>query len=98
MKGLRLQETPRGVRFTVRVQPRASRNEVAGLQEGTLRLRLAAPPVEGEANAACCAFLADRLGLPRAAVRLVRGHRARTKQVEVLGLSAAQVRERLGVP
>jgi uncharacterized protein (TIGR00251 family) len=71
------------VRFDVRVQPRASRNEFAGVQNGVLRVRLQAPPVDGAANEALVAFIADELGLARRQVRIVSGFGSRNKVVEV---------------
>jgi uncharacterized protein (TIGR00251 family) len=86
-----------GVRLAVRVQPRASRDEVVGWQEGgVLRLRVTAPPVEGEANAAVAALLARALGVAPRAVSVVRGARGRDKLVAVAGLDLAAVRARLG--
>ena len=71
------------VRFEVRVQPRASRNEFAGTKEGILRVRLQAPPVDGAANEALVAFIADELGVPRRSVRIVSGFGSRNKVLEV---------------
>ena len=71
------------VRFEVRVQPRASRNEVVGNKEGILRVRLQAPPVDGAANEALIAFMADELGVPRRFVRIVSGFGSRNKVLEV---------------
>jgi uncharacterized protein len=81
----------------VRVQPRAARSELAGLHGGTLRVRLAAPPVEGAANRELEKLLAKALGLPRSSVELLRGATSREKLVRVHGLSPEQVRERLGI-
>ena len=83
-----------GVRFPVRVQPRASRTEVAGTHAGALKVRLQAPPVDGAANEALVAFLAERLGVARREVRIVAGLTSRSKVVEVSGVAPAQV-ERL---
>jgi hypothetical protein len=80
----------------VRVQPRAARDEVAGWQEGILRVRVSAPPVEGEANRALAGVLARALGVKRSAVSLVRGERGRDKLVRVEGLTPAEVEARLG--
>jgi len=77
--------------FGVRVQPRASKNEVSGVMEGALKIRLQAPAVEDRANAALCEFLAELLKRPKAAVRILSGERSRTKRVEVLGVTAAEV-------
>jgi len=79
------------VSFAVRVQPRASKNEVAGLMDGALKIRLQAPAVEDRANEALCEFLAEILKRPKAAVRILAGDRSRTKRVEVFGVTAAQV-------
>lgn len=79
----------------LRVQPRASRDEVVGWQEGALRLRVTAPPAEGEANRAVAALLARVLGVAPSRIRLVRGKRGRDKLVEITGLTDADVRSRL---
>ena len=71
------------IRFEVRVQTRASRNELAGIKEGILRVRLQAPPVDGAANEALIAFMADELGVPRRLVRIVSGFGSRNKILEV---------------
>jgi len=78
--------TPDGqkvVRLQVRVQPRASRNELAGFHGGVLRVRLTAPPVDGAANEALVDFLADQLGVGRRMVRIVSGFGSRNKLIEV---------------
>jgi uncharacterized protein (TIGR00251 family) len=80
------------VRFEVRAQPRASRTEVAGTHGEAIKIRLAAPPVEGAANAELIAFLARRLGVSKSAVRIVKGERGKNKLVEVAGVSEEQVR------
>ena len=70
-------------RIEVRVQPRASSNEIVGHREGVLRVRLQAPPVDGAANDALVRFLADEFGVPRRQVRIVSGFGSRNKIVEV---------------
>jgi len=80
------------VEVTVRVIPRAKRNEFAGERHGALVVRLAAPPVEGAANDALIEFLARALGVPRRAVRIVGGERSRNKRVAIAGVTDAQVR------
>jgi hypothetical protein len=79
------------VSFTVRVQPRAGKNEVAGVMDGTIKIRLQAPAVEDRANQALCAFLADLLKRPKSAVRLLSGERSRTKRVEILGVTMQEI-------
>lgn len=79
----------------MRVQPRASRNELAGRHGDALKVRLAAPPVDGAANEALVRFLAERLDVPRSAVRLQAGATARTKVLAVTGIGVAAAMERL---
>lgn len=81
------------VRFRVRLQPRASRNEIVGELGGALRVRLHAPPVDGAANEALVAFLAERLGVPRRGVRIVTGATSRTKIIEVDGVTSSEVEQ-----
>jgi uncharacterized protein len=83
------------VLLTVRVQPRASRTEIAGEIDGAVKIRLASPPVDGAANRALVAFLAKRLGRPKTAIRIERGERARSKVVRVCGLGPAEALARL---
>lgn len=78
----------------VRVTPRARRN-VLTLEGEALRAWLTAPPVEGAANAALLALLAERLGLPKRAVTLLRGESSREKLVAIEGISAEEFRRRL---
>lgn len=75
----------------VRVQPRASRNEVTGWRDGVLHVKLSAPPVEGAANAACRDFLAEWLGVKRAQVELVSGEKSREKRFRISGLTDAEI-------
>ena len=80
----------------VRVQPRAPRSEIVGWRaDGTLSVRVAAPPVEGAANAAVAALLAGALGVRSAAVSVEHGARGRDKLVRVAGLTPAEIRRRL---
>ncbi len=88
--------SPDGVVLRLRVQPRASRDEVLGWREpGVLALRVTAPPVEGEANRAVTAVLARALGVKPSAVSILHGERGRDKMVRVAGLSSADVESRL---
>jgi len=85
------------VLLAVHVQPRAAKNELAGLHDGALKLRLTAPPVEGKANKAVVGFLADLLQLPKSALSIASGSKNRRKQILVRDLSPAEVRCRLGL-
>lgn len=80
-----------GVVLTVRVQPRASRDEVAGAIEGALKIRLCAPAVDNRANEALTEFLAAVLKVPKSSVRILSGERGRTKRVEITGVTRQQV-------
>jgi uncharacterized protein len=84
-------EDEEGVVLELYVQPRASRTRVAGEHEGRLKLQLAAPPVDGEANAALAAFLAGALAVRKADVVLLRGETGRRKTVRVRGATGAAV-------
>lgn len=92
-----IREQDGAVTFAVRAVPRASRNQVAGVEGTTLKVRLTAPPAEGKANEALVRFLAEVLGVRRADVTIVAGAHARQKTVRVAGLTAAQTRTRLGI-
>jgi uncharacterized protein len=78
-----------GAVLEVLVQPRASRTKVVGEHDGRLKVALAAPPVDGEANAALVEFLADALGVRKADVAILRGDAGRRKTVRVAGVGAA---------
>lgn len=76
------------VTLTLHIQPGAKKTEFAGLHGDALKIRLAAPPVDGKANEALLRFVAETLGLPKAAVALKSGHTSRRKVLEVHGTTA----------
>lgn len=80
-----------GAELSVLVQPRASRTKVVGEHDGRLKIALAAPPVDGEANAALVEFLSDALGVKKAQVTFLDGETSRRKRLAVRGVAAAQV-------
>ena len=84
-----------GVTLRLHIQPGAKKTEVAGLYGEALKIRLAAPPVDGKANASLIAFLADQLGVPKSAVSLLSGESSRAKRVHVSGVAAAAAEARL---
>ncbi len=88
---IEIQRRENAVVFAVRVQPRASRNEIAGEWEGALKVRLQAPPAENRANETLCRFLAEVLKIPASAVRILSGERSRAKRVEVRGVTSQQI-------
>jgi uncharacterized protein (TIGR00251 family) len=83
--------------LSIRVQPRAKRDEVVGERAGAIVIRLKAPPVDGKANAALIEFIANAAKLPRSRVEIVRGATAREKVVRVAGIAEQDLRRALGV-
>ena len=84
------------VRFSVRLQPRASKNEIVGLQGISLKVRVTAPPVEGMANDGLVELLSKELQTPRRNVCIVSGHSSRTKVVEISGVDLESVQRLAG--
>jgi uncharacterized protein (TIGR00251 family) len=84
--------TTGGSLLTVKVQPRAATDAIAGADPDWVRIRLRAPPVDGKANAALSAFLAESLGLPARAVTILSGATGRLKRVRISGLAPDAVR------
>lgn len=78
-------------RITVRVTPRSGRDSIEPGAGGVLLVRVTAPPDEGKANAAVCRTVAAALGVPKSAVAVVRGHTARTKTLEITGVTESDV-------
>ena len=89
---------PGGARIRVRVVPRASRTEACGLQGDALKVRLQAPPVDGKANAALCAFVAEAAGLPKRAVSVVAGETSRAKTLFAAGADPSALAASLQPP
>ena len=81
----------------IRVIPRASKNELGGMRDGRLVVRVTAPPVDSAANEAVIALLAKLLAIPKGSLRLTAGQTARNKTIAIDGLSNEVVRHRLGV-
>ena len=96
MNAWKIVESDGGVVFDVRVIPRARRNALAGIHAQALKVRLTAPPVDGAANAALIAFLADKLGVRKSALSIRSGEKSRNKRLRVEGVTRAQVEEALG--
>lgn len=88
-----VQDSPEGAVLTIHVQPKASNTEYAGVHGGALKFRVAAPPVEGAANEALCAYLAGLFGLPKKAVVVWSGHSSRKKRVVLAGVTADRVQD-----
>jgi uncharacterized protein (TIGR00251 family) len=88
---------PGWAKLEVRCQARARRDEIAGERQGRLLVRVTAPPLDDRANQALCRLIAKSAGVARGRVSVVRGRRSRDKLVRVEGLSAAQLRDALGL-
>ena len=83
-------EIDNGIRFKVRVQPRSSKNQIVGDTEGALKVKLTAPPVEGEANQALIAYLATVFKVAKRDIVLAKGELSRHKIVEIKGITAEE--------
>lgn len=84
-----------GLTFAVRVQPSAPRTRIIGEHDGALKIALAAPPVDGKANAECIRFLAQFLDVSRRDIEIISGETARTKVIFLHRISAKQFEEKL---
>ncbi len=93
-----LEVVPEGTRLRIKVQPRASRNEIGAPTGDLLKVRVTAPPVDQAANEAVLELLAERLGVRRGAVQLLRGQSSRQKVVLVAGLTPDEILNRLAAP
>ena len=82
--------------FTVRVVPRASRSEIVGELDGTLKVRIASPPVDGAANAELIKLFAKTLGVSKSDVEIVSGQSSKTKLVQITGITTHQIRSLAG--
>jgi len=91
-----VRDVPEGCVVRVRVIPRARQTTIAGSRGGALLVRVAAPPVEGAANDALISHLAGVLGIPTRRLRVIAGPTSRHKQIQIDGLSAADLHARLG--
>jgi hypothetical protein len=94
-ESLALTERAGAVRFFVRVVPRASQSSIEGIYGGALKVKIAAPPVDGAANEELVAVLAKAFDVARSRIRVVRGARSRTKSVEIEGVRASDIRLRI---
>ena len=80
------------ITLSIRIQPRASKNEIVTMESGGIKIRLTAPPVDGAANEALVKFLATTLSIPKSHVEIVSGHTSREKVVRITGIGDSEVR------
>ncbi len=97
MPALQVQESPGGVVFTAKIVPGSSRTALAGMLGGMVKVKVAAPPEKGKANQALVAFLADCLGVRKNEVTILAGQTNPVKQVQVTGISAQTLVDKLGL-
>lgn len=90
-------KTDRGVKLTLFIQPKASKNEIIGAHNGALKIKITAPPVDGKANAELVEFLSEILEIPKRQIEILKGETGRNKSVEIFGLSEDEVQKKLGL-
>jgi uncharacterized protein (TIGR00251 family) len=96
MRDFNITDARSGAALTVKIVPKASRTEIAGIEEdGTLKVRLTAPPVEGKANDELIAFLAHILDIRPQQLEIIAGHNTREKLISVFDVSTTEVDERI---
>ncbi|MFY9790554.1 MAG: DUF167 domain-containing protein [Candidatus Sulfotelmatobacter sp.] len=91
-----IQESSGSVTFAVKIHPRARKNAITGELGNALKVSLTSPPLNGRANEACVDFFAKLLKVPRTSITIASGHTGRAKVIRVAGLSAEEVRDRVG--
>ena len=92
-----VRDSQEGAVLSIKLQPRASRNQVSGIHGSELKISVTAPPVDSAANQALINYLSELLDRPRSAIELLRGHTSRHKTLLIRGLSSAQLRQKLGL-
>lgn len=90
-----IREGDNGISFAVKVHPRAKKNAITGETGDALKISLTAPPIEGRANEACIAFLAELLNVPRSSITITSGQSSRNKVIRVVSISAEEFRRRI---
>ena len=81
--------------LTLHVQPNARQNEILGFEDGILRIKIAAPPIDGKANKELIAFLSKRLGISKSSITIDRGQTSKSKVISIIGLARDQIYERI---
>ncbi len=88
---LNIEETEDGVILSVRIQPRASKDEIVGEYNGALKIKLTSPPVEGEANRRCVEYLSKKLKIAKSQMEIIKGEKSKDKLIKIIGLKKADV-------
>lgn len=97
MANLTIQESDNGVVFTAKIVPGSSRTAICGLFNGMLKIKVSASPEKGKANKCLIEFLAQQLGVKKNAVSIVSGHTAKVKRLQISGISAETLLEKLNL-
>ena len=84
-----------GIRFSAIIQPRSPKNEISGIYNNSLKIRLTSPPIDGAANKTCVKFLAKWLGVSPSRVRIVTGLSSKNKIIEINGIDESIFRDKL---
>ena len=92
---LKIREVENYVTFSVRVQPRSSKNEICGIYGDAMKIKLTSPPVEGEANEGLIKFLSDILKISKGQIEIISGHKSRTKSIKIIGVTKEKVADLL---
>ena len=92
---LRINPYKSGIRFSAIIQPRSTQNEVLGIHNNSLKIRLTSPPVDGAANKTCVKFLAKSLGVSRSKIRIVAGLNNKNKTIEIDDIDESSFRNKL---
>ena len=92
-----MNETPDGLDVRIKAVPRAAKNEIQGLHNGALKIRLTTPPTDGKANQALIKFLSKTLRISKSQIELAQGETSRHKTVRISGLTKQQLIERVGI-
>jgi uncharacterized protein (TIGR00251 family) len=94
---LKITEFEDGIRFEIKVQPRASQNQITGVVEGVMKVRLNSPPVDGKANHALINLLAKTLSVPKKNISIIRGETNTSKLIHISGLNTEEFVKRAGL-
>jgi hypothetical protein len=97
MPTLKIQENRDGVTFTAKIVPGSSKTALAGTLDGMVKVKVAAPPEKGKANACLAAFLAKQVGVRKKAVTITSGQTSPVKQILIAGITAATLQDKLGL-
>ena len=88
-----IRETKNGVVLRIHVVPKSAKSEISGIQDDALKLKITAPPAEGQANEACIRFLSDTLGVRKSRITIVSGHKSRKKTIAIEGIGKKEIED-----